>query len=296
MKHRFDRGETSLADEVQGFTLVELLVVIAVIAILASLLLPALNRAKLAAETTVCKGNLRQWGIALRMYVDDCKVYPHIGTSIFHDAARYDQTWYYQLSSYAGERFSLLPPGTRPQGIKVCPAYQRLGGVMGLSMLENSPIGKEVIYGYSYNEIGFSTQSTSGLGLGGLSVPGNPDFRLVKDTEVVCPSDMVAIGDGFLVDFRTPVCNFVNQDGLPPTMNLVPQVVGYAQTDRPDYVWTAEWNRRRHGGHFNAVFCDGHVQGFTVKAFLDYHSDQVLMRFNRDHLPHRENLAALRWP
>jgi prepilin-type N-terminal cleavage/methylation domain-containing protein/prepilin-type processing-associated H-X9-DG protein len=109
--------------DVRGFTLIELLVVIAIIAILAAILVPVLARAQARAVRAACTSNLRQWGLALTMYLDDNRIFPLAkipnGTPdapsgyneddptwsalpVFHTAGQGDDVWYNALPSYVG--------------------------------------------------------------------------------------------------------------------------------------------------------------------------------------------------
>jgi len=90
----------------RAFTLVELLVVIGIIAVLISLLLPALNRAKAQATSIVCMSQLRQIGLAMQMYLAENKqTYPQPSTdgSISPtpaDNAKYTALWFNALDFY----------------------------------------------------------------------------------------------------------------------------------------------------------------------------------------------------
>ncbi len=83
-----------------GFTLIELLVVIAIISLLVSILLPSLSRAKLMAEATVCRGNMRALGVACAIYAEDHNDY--VPRAVCDEPAANGDGWLGRLLPYVG--------------------------------------------------------------------------------------------------------------------------------------------------------------------------------------------------
>ncbi|MGE3311856.1 MAG: type II secretion system protein [Limisphaerales bacterium] len=94
----------------RAFTLIELLVVIAIIGLLASLLMPALGRAREKARATECLGNLRQVGLASLLYAEDLGGVLPIDAPLLQGV-----TWGAMIASNVG---------VRPFQVFVCPSYR----------------------------------------------------------------------------------------------------------------------------------------------------------------------------
>jgi prepilin-type processing-associated H-X9-DG protein/prepilin-type N-terminal cleavage/methylation domain-containing protein len=210
-----------------AFTLIELLVVVGVLALLASLLLPALSKARASARRAKCISNLHQLGLAVQMYWDDhngdCFRYGPVHTN---GGLLYWFGWIDGPGVPEGDRrfdpaAGALWPYYEGRGVDLCPSFD-------YSAPHYKPKARGASYGYGYNLH--------------LSAPGTrPPVNTGQFTNA---SDLVVFADAAQVnDFQAPAS---------PTN---PMLEEWYYVNR--YEPTAHF---RHRGRANALFADGHVE------------------------------------
>jgi prepilin-type processing-associated H-X9-DG protein len=256
------------------------LVVIAVIAILAAMLLPAFTRAKSAADSAGCKSNLRQIMVGMSMYAHENGAYPITRTFIdelepfVHARWPEDNYSNYSYSSYLGPRTSIY----------ACPAYNHLHGwFQATGSFYWGTLGS-----YAYNMMGCKDER---FGLAG-DLDDRPDVRPTREAQVVTPSDMIGMGDAVFVFYDDPhdwvpiagdqglFWGFMDYNPNGHFYNAVMYGVPGTRTVRA--------MRNRHGGRWNIGFCDAHVEALRPRQLFDIGNPIVAQRWNNDHQPHND--------
>lgn len=226
----------------RAFTLIELLVVIAIIGILASMLLPALGRAREKGRQAVCISNLRQITIAIRLYTDDNNGYmptPSYGTGV-DDSGDPIGPWPKLLAKYMPRRtpIGVNPP---PNRVFTCPSA-----------------GSDSFPGYQNNAINL-TYSCTGAMLG-------------PKEGTVCCSSLTASQP------RTESSIAGNPTETPLVVEAKKNPGASTANSRSNLAWTAPYASTdlaegepsachyldfRHSKSMNIAFCDGSVRNVT---------------------------------
>ena len=258
----------------RGFTLIELLVVIAIIALLMAILVPALRRAKEQAKTMICRANLRQYGIAGNMYLDDNDDYfpsPHLWLFVEStDKCQWcDKQKWHELRE-AGN-MGVLWPYLKDKDVHLCPTFKGLAKYRGQEICPNMSI--EPQYSYSMN-----------IFLG-------PDGYDGKPTEPWS----VGVWKKSEVEYPTRVFFFSEENMWP-----IPGLSNAVLNDTALYVnpnGTADWFATYHNppggdedntkGSANVVFLDGHVE----LVHLGVGVDDVLEKGYKLALPKRTTMS-----
>ena len=225
---RVIRNPARTAAARKRFSLIELLIVIAIIAILASLLLPALNQARSRGQAIRCTSLLKQFAQMSRIYENDFNGWT---TSPEHSGER--GRWFWQLRSYFALPIPAAVTSYWPRHL-LCPGavYAQNNGHPSAESYREAG---DIRYSFAKNEQGSPSYSAD--------TPGS--YRGVKNTQIRKPAAKIEYADA------------VADSILHTSANSLTRYLIYEESS----VLTGNYRRvaYRHGQRANLTFYDGHV-------------------------------------
>jgi prepilin-type N-terminal cleavage/methylation domain-containing protein/prepilin-type processing-associated H-X9-DG protein len=260
----------------EGFTLIELVIVIGLIGILVAALLPVFSASRAAARSITCKNRLHQMSVALQLYVDDHQSrFPYyLGPAehTYDGSVGADNTgfWWAKLLPYYPVRWT--------NSDFHCPGYK--GAIEGRTRVKGGWIGPFGSYAYNARGV-ISTWSTNAvvknpetLGLGGRVYQKPVSGRIsgvTSEGQIAVPSEMFAIGESRWKSQERGAKG--GHDFMQGGMIYLNRGVG-------------AFDPARHGKNYNQLLCDGHIS--AMSPWVLFNLTNTAAMWNYDHQPHPE--------
>jgi prepilin-type processing-associated H-X9-DG protein/prepilin-type N-terminal cleavage/methylation domain-containing protein len=236
-----------------GLTLVEMLIVLAIIALIAALLMPVLGRAREAGRRTACLSNLRQLGIAFMQYAEDSRgKYPRAG--VYTPFAGHTAGWAagngHWVAGTADEPIACVGPGN-PTGCTAVGEYLDGWKARPEDGALFAYVRSTQVFVCPSNDTGRLKRLSYSMN---CAVSGLADSRIRQPSEIVLLVDEEKANDGYFFA--------VDDSGANPSGSMFgsPAIA----TDSTDALTSV------HNGGGNLLFCDGHAKFYpTDKLRLD---------------------------